>query len=88
MKIIFVSHSVIDFYIDKITGKAIGKVLIYYRRDDAPAYLEHDYVNVSYTFPKEEPKWEVRYNIITAAKKKLLQLEATFPRLITNIFIV
>lgn len=86
MSLTFVSYSFTGFQIDTITQKAFAKVRIYYRRDDAPSILEDEQIHVSCSFYDKEPEWKIKYNIIKAAKNKLLRLEADFPRLIDNIF--
>ncbi len=86
MRLTFVSHSIIDFRMDTMSGDAFGKILIYYRRDDAPSILEHEQVHISCPFCDKEPEWRMGNNIIKLSKNKLLQLEIAFPRVIENIF--
>lgn len=86
MRLTFVSHSIIDFSIDTVAQKAIGKILIYYRRDDAPAFLEHEQIHISCPFNDREAEWRIRSNLIKLAKNKLLRLQIAFPQVINNIF--
>ncbi len=74
MRLTFVSHSIIDFRMDTMSGDAFGKILIYYRRDDAPSILEHEQVHISCPFCDKEPEWRIRNNIIKLTKNHMLQL--------------
>jgi len=88
MDVIFVSRDMIDLRIDKINGKAFGKVLISYYRRNTPPLLEHEQIHVTHPFSTMDQKWQIRRDTIKAAEKKLLRLETAFPRTIDNIFVV
>lgn len=87
MSLEFTTFSVVDYHIEVEGRRALGRIMVRHYEAEEADFMEGTRVHVSCAYFDGEPKWKVKRRLKSAAKDKMLLLEALYPEPVANIFV-